>query len=167
MKWKTTVYQAALFLTAALTFPVIAKHKLNVLFIIADDLTATAVSCYENKTCKTPNIDALAAEGVRYTRTYCQFPVCGPSRASFMSGYYPHGSGVMGYVSGRRQIGTRLTWAQYFKNNGYYTARVSKIFHMGVPGDIVRGSNGADDALSWTERFNSQGPEVMAPGDGE
>ena len=61
--------------------------KLNVLFIIADDLTSTGVSSYENKACKTPNIDKLAAEGVRYTRAYCQYPVCGPSRASFMSGY--------------------------------------------------------------------------------
>ncbi|SHI47735.1 protein of unknown function [Rubritalea squalenifaciens DSM 18772] len=144
-----------------------AEKPYNVLFIIADDLTATAVSSYENKACKTPNIDKLAAEGARFTRAYCQFPVCGPSRASFMSGYYPHGSGTMGYVSGRKQIGDRLTWSQYFRQNGYKATRVSKIYHMGVPGDIVRGSNGSDDAASWDERFNSQGPEVMAPGDGE
>ena len=137
------------------------------LFIISDDLTATALSCYENKACKTPNIDALAAQGVRYTRTYCQFPVCGPSRASFMSGYYPHGTRSFGYVSGRKKIGDRATWTQHFKNNGYYTARVSKIFHMGVPGGIVVGTDGADDPASWTEKFNSKGPEWKAPGDGE
>ncbi|MCP5537549.1 MAG: sulfatase [Akkermansiaceae bacterium] len=144
-----------------------AAGKYNVLFIISDDLTATALSCYENKACKTPHIDALAAQGVRYTRSYCQFPVCGPSRASFMSGYYPHGSRAFGYASGRKQIGNRVTWSQHFKNNGYYTARVSKIYHMGVPGDIVKGSDGTDDPASWTEKFNSQGPEWMAPGDGE
>lgn len=144
-----------------------AEKRYNVLFIIADDLTATAVSSYENKACKTPNIDKLAAEGARFTRAYCQFPVCGPSRASFMSGYYPHGSGTMGYVSGRQQIGDRLTWSQYFRENGYKSTRVSKIFHMGVPGDIMKGSNGSDDEASWDERYNSKGPEVLAPGEGE
>ncbi|MCK5209466.1 MAG: sulfatase-like hydrolase/transferase, partial [Cyclobacteriaceae bacterium] len=142
--------------------------KLNVSFIIADDLTSTGVSSYENKACKTPNIDKLASEGVRYTRAYCQYPVCGPSRASFMFGYYPSASTTYGYVSGRENMGSdRKTWSQLFKDNGYYSARVSKIFHMGVPIHIEEGSNGTDDEASWTERFNSQGPEWKAPGDGE
>ena len=139
----------------------------NVLFIIADDLSYTALSCYGNTVCQTPNIDRLAARGVRFTKAYCQGTYCGPSRASFLTGYYPHATGVLGYKSPRPQIGDRSTWPQHFKNNGYYTARVSKIFHMGVPGGIEKGNHGADDALSWTERFNSQGPEWKAPGDGE
>jgi iduronate 2-sulfatase len=147
----------------------------NVLFIIADDLTATALSCYGNTICATPHIDRLAAQGTRFTRAFCNATYCGPSRASFMSGYYPHATGVLGYTSPRPAIGDRATWAQHFKNHGYYTARVSKIFHMGVPGGIEEGGdgrdhdggNGADDALSWTERFNSPGPEWKAPGDGE
>ncbi len=144
------------------------KQPLNVLFIISDDLTVTAVSSYENKRCKTPNIDQLAKEGVRYTSAYAQYPVCGPSRASFMSGYYPNATTTFGYVSGRENIGpNRQTWSQLFKDNGYYTARVSKIFHMGVPGDIELGSNGKDDEASWTERYNSQGPEWKAEGDAE
>ncbi len=141
--------------------------KPNVLFITADDLTATALSCYENKASKTPNIDRLASQGTRYTRTFCQFPVCGPSRASFMSGYYPHATGTMGYTSGRDNIGDRAMWSQHFINHGYHAARVSKIFHMGVPGDIESGSNGADDSASWSERFNSKGPEWKAPGESE
>lgn len=141
--------------------------KYNVLFIISDDLTATALSCYGNKVCQTPNIDRLAKRGVRFTRAYCQGTYCGPSRASFMSGYYPHATGVLNYVSPRKAIGDRATWAQHFKNNGYHTARVSKIFHMGVPGGIEAGTDGADDPISWSERFNSQGPEWKAPGDGE
>lgn len=139
----------------------------NVLFIISDDLTYTALSCYGNTVCQTPNIDRLAARGVRFTRAYCQGTYCGPSRASFMSGFYPHATGVLGYKSPRPQIGDRATWAQHFKNNDYYTARVSKIFHMGVPGGIEAGGDGADDTLSWTQRFNSPGPEWQAPGDGE
>lgn len=144
------------------------KGPPNILFIIADDLTATAVSAYENKACQTPNIDQLASEGVQFTRTYCQYPVCGPSRASFMSGYYPSATTTYGYVSGRKNIGPdRKTWSQLFKENGYYTARVSKIFHMGVPIDIEKGSDGTDDPASWNEKFNSQGPEWQAPGEGE
>ncbi|MFC1758397.1 sulfatase [Planctomycetota bacterium] len=139
----------------------------NVLFIISDDLTSTALSCYGNEICETPNIDRLAARGTRFTRAYCQGTYCGPSRASFMSGYYPHATGVLGYKSPRPAIGERATWAQHFKNAGYYTARVSKIFHMGVPGGIESGGNGADDADSWSERFNSPGPEWKAPGTGE
>jgi iduronate 2-sulfatase len=144
-----------------------AKPKYNVLFIISDDLTYTALSCYGNAVCRTPNIDSLAARGTRFTHAYCQGTYCGPSRASFMSGYYPHATGVLGYTSPRPQIGDRETWPQHFKDNGCYTARVSKVFHMGVPGGIEKGTDGADDPLSWTERFNSQGPEWKAPGDGE
>lgn len=144
------------------------EQKMNVLFIIADDLTATAVSSYENKISRTPNIDALAGEGVRFTSAYCQYPVCGPSRASLMSGYYPSATKIFGYVSGREGIGPeRKTWSQLFKENGYYTARVSKIFHMGVPIDIEKGSDGKDDPASWNEKFNSQGLEWQAPGEGE
>lgn len=141
--------------------------QLNVLFIISDDLTSTALSCYGNQICQTPNIDRIAARGTRFTRAYCQGTYCGPSRASFMTGYYPHATGVLGYKSPRPAIGDRTTWAQHFKDSGYYSARVSKIFHMGVPGGIERGDDGADDPASWTERFNSQGPEWKAPGDGE
>jgi len=141
--------------------------KMNVLFIISDDLTATALSCYGNKVCQTPHIDRIAASGTRFTRAYCQGTYCGPSRASFMSGYYPHATGVLGYVSPRPAIGDRATWSEHFKNAGYYTARVSKIYHMGVPGGIEKGTDGADDPASWTEKFNSRGPEWKAPGKGE
>lgn len=142
--------------------------KLNVLFIISDDLTATALSCYENQASRTPHIDQLAAEGVRFTRGYTQFPVCGPSRASLLFGYYPHATETFGYVSGREKVGpARKSWPQLFKDNGYYTARVSKIYHMGVPGDIEKGTDGTDDPDSWTESFNSQAPEWKTPGEAE
>ncbi|ALJ04454.1 iduronate-2-sulfatase [Pseudalgibacter alginicilyticus] len=144
------------------------KKDYNVLFIISDDLTATALSSYGNKFCKTPNIDKLAFEGVKYTKAYCQYPVCGPSRASFMSGYYPNATTTYGYVSGRGNIGNeRKTWSQTFKENGYYTARVSKIFHMGVPIDIETGSDGTDDLASWHEKYNSQALEWKTQGAAE
>ena len=152
---------------ASISLSAFGIEQPNVLFIISDDLTATALSCYGNKVCQTPNIDRLASQGTRFTKAYCQGTYCGPSRASFMSGYYPHAIKMLGYGSPRTAIGERATWAQHFKNNGYYTARVSKIFHMGVPGGIEIGTDGADDPASWTERFNSAGPEWKALGDGE
>lgn len=152
---------------AFISLSAFGAERPNVLFIISDDLTATALSCYGNTVCKTPNIDRLASQGTRFTKAYCQGTYCGPSRASFMSGYYPHAIKMLGYGSPRPAIGERATWAQHFKNNGYHTARVSKIFHMGVPGGIEKGTDGADDPASWTERFNSAGPEWKAPGDGE
>jgi len=142
------------------------QAPLNVLFIISDDLTDTALSCYGNTVCQTPNIDSLAAKGTRFTRAYCQGTYCGPSRASFMSGYYPHAVKMLGYKSPRPMLGDRMMWAEYFRQHGYYSARVSKIFHMGVPGGIEQGTNGADDERCWTERFNSQGPEWKAAGQG-
>lgn len=148
------------------------QQPYNVLFIISDDLTSTALSCYGNAHCQTPNIDAIAARGTRFTRAYCQGTYCGPSRASLLSGYYPHATGVLGYKSPRPQIGDRETWPQLFKNAGYHTARVSKIYHMGVPGGVEEGDpdkdyDGADDPASWTQRFNTPGPEWKAPGEGE
>ena len=73
-------------LLAPVCFPdraeAVEAGKMNVLFIISDDLTATALSCYGNTVCKTPNIDRIAANGTRFTRAYCQGTYCGPSRAS-------------------------------------------------------------------------------------
>ena len=144
------------------------REKMNVLFIISDDLTTTAVSSYENSISYSPNIARLSEEGIQYTRAYSQYPVCGPSRASLMFGYYPTATGVYGYTSGREKVGPdKKSLPQLFKENGYYTARVSKIFHMGIPGDIEAGTDGADDSLSWTQRYNSQGPEWRAKGEGE
>jgi iduronate 2-sulfatase len=142
-----------------------ARGKPNVLFIISDDLTATALGCYGNKLCKTPNIDRLATKGTLFSRAYCQATFCGPSRASLMFGYYPYASKATGYTSGRKEVGAdKDSWAQHFKKNGYHSARISKVFHMGVPSDISKGSDGADDPESWNETYNSKGPETKVPG---
>ncbi|TXE11144.1 sulfatase [Algoriphagus aquimarinus] len=144
------------------------KKQPNVLFIISDDLTTTALGSYGNEKAHTPAIDQLAKESTVFTRAYTQYPVCGPSRASFMFGYYPNATQTYGYVSGRENVGAdRPSLAELFKQNGYYTARVSKIYHMGVPIDIENGTDGTDDPASWTEKFNSQAPEWKAEGKAE
>ena len=144
-----------------------AATRHNVLFIISDDLTAEALGCYGNRQCRTPHIDRLAQRGVRFTRAYCQYPVCGPSRAALMSGMYPQAIGVTSNGQARRftqQLGNRPSLAEWFKRHDYYTARVSKIYHMRVPGDITAGVDGPDHRASWTERFNCQAPEWKTPG---
>ena len=141
---------------------------MNILFVISDDLSTSALGSYGNKLCKTPNIDKFADQGTRFTRAYSQATSCGPSRASMMFSYYMQASGSTGYVSGRAAIGdTRDSWPQYFRKNGYYSTRVSKIFHMGVPIDIQKGNDGSDDAESWDEKYNSQAAEASLKGDAE
>jgi iduronate 2-sulfatase len=173
---KILVQIAALLFALTSSLHAAAAARPNVLFIISDDLTVTALSCYGNTISRTPNIDRLANQGIRFTRAYANATYCGPSRASFLSGYYPHATGVFGYTSPRPEIGDRATWPQHFKDAGYHTARISKIYHMGVPGGIQdwgdegrdhNNFDGADDPASWSEKYNSPGPEWKASGVGE
>ena len=139
----------------------------NVLFIISDDLTATAMGSYGNSVVQTPNLDALSAAGVQFNGAYSQYPVCGPSRASMLTGLYPKALGATGNGSSnfRSRHPDIVSMPQLFRENGYTTARVSKVYHMGVPGDILAGTAGVDDPLSWDTTVNIQGPEQFAPGD--
>ncbi len=144
-----------------------ADGRPNVVFIISDDLGSQSLGCYGNTQCRSPNIDALAGRGVRFTRTYTQYPVCGPSRAALMSGMYAQAIGVTSNGASEKftkNLGSRPSMSQHFINNGYHAARVSKIYHMRVPGDITAGVDGPDHAASWTERFNCQAPEQWSEG---
>lgn len=143
----------------------------NVLFIISDDLN-TRIGPYMSIDQHTPNLDRLAQQGVRFSSAYCQYPICGPSRASLMSGLYPETNGILGNDNnlGSYKVKTPVlaehpSIAGFFRENGYYTARVSKIFHMGVPGGIERGDAGGDEPDSWDYAYNVMGPETLSPGD--
>ena len=144
----------------------------NILFVIADDLN-TRIGPYvdDSLALYTPHLDRLASEGVRFMRAYSQYPLCGPSRASLMSGLYPETTGSMTNafdVANHRKASPALadhpTMAGFLRNNGYYTARVSKIFHVGVPGGIERGEVGSDDPDSWDFAVNIMAPETLTPG---
>jgi len=148
----------------------LSAQKPNVLFIISDDLN-TRIGPYMDLDRHTPHLDQLAAEGVRFTRTYCQFPLCGPSRASLMSGLYPETNGIIrnidrpgSYRVENPSLSNHPSLAGFFREQGYFTARVSKIYHMGVPGGIERGDPGGDDPDSWDYSYNVMGPETHSPG---
>lgn len=159
---------AVLFCLLYTGIAVAQSDRPNVLFIISDDLSAEALGAYGNTQCRTPNIDRLAQEGVRFTRMYTQFPICGPSRACLMSGLYPQQINVLGNTAAdnfEEVMGDRPSLAEHFRLNGYHTARTSKIYHMRVPGDITAGVDGPDHAESWSERHNFQAPEWMSEGE--
>jgi arylsulfatase A-like enzyme len=140
-------------------------RKPNILFLISDDLNATSLACYGNTTCKTPNLDKLASQGVAFTRAYCQFPVCGASRASVMSGLYPWKT-TWRYVHARVSE-RRMTLPQFFKENGYWTGRVGKIYHMGIPTHSFTGDHRCDHEPSWVERYSFAAMESLTPGKAE
>ena len=133
----------ALLLAALL--PARAAEKLNVLLILADDLRDT-VGCYGNPQVKTPNIDRLAGRGVRFDRAYAQYPVCNPSRTSFLTGLRCEQTGVTGNTTFfRTKLPDIVTMPQLLRQRGWYAASYGKIFHLGG------GDSWLDLGRSWDE----------------
>ena len=128
----------------------VAEQVKNVLLIVSDDLKASSLGCYGNKICKTPNLDRLAANGMVFERAYCQGTWCAPSRLSFMHSRYQGRDGE--------------NMGSYFRSQGMHSARVGKIYHMRVPGDIIAGTDGQDISSTWNEKFNTRGLEAHTPG---
>ena len=127
----------------------------NVLFIISDDLN-DHLGCYGSAHVKTPNLDKLAARGVKFEHAYCQFPLCGPSRNSMLTGLYPNSTGILRnseifreYIPGHDSL------SQAFRRAGYFAARIGKLYHYNVPKSV--GTNGHDDPGSWELELNPAG----------
>lgn len=101
----------------------------NVLFIVVDDLTKT-LGCYGNTVVKTPNIDKLADMGIKFNGAYCNYSVCNPSRSSLLTGLRPETTTILDNTKPLQSIlGDRITLPALFKQNGYYTMDLGKIFH--------------------------------------
>jgi iduronate 2-sulfatase len=131
----------------------------NVLFLISDDLN-TMLGCYGDPLAKTPNIDRLAARGVRFDRAYCTFPLCGPSRNSMLTGLYPDSTGIQANALIFRQtIPGQLSLSQAFRQHGYFAGRIGKLYHYNVPNSI--GTNGHDDPGSWELELNPAGVDRL------
>jgi len=121
----------------------LAQQHPNILFIISDDLRPT-IGAYGDTDAITPHLDAFAKEGTLFQKAYANFPVCGPSRASFLSGRRPENSGVVtnGDQTIRDLIPGVVTLPEIFRKNGYQTIGMGKIFHHD------------QDEVSWTKFFH-------------
>lgn len=158
---KTILYFFLLFIIVIeVSLPLSAQEqqgqkKMNILFIASDDLNNDLAS-YGHSLVKSPNLDRLAQRGVRFERAYCQIPWCSPSRVSLLTGLRPDSTQVFDLKTEfRDNIPTVTTLPEFFKKQGYFSARVGKIFHYGVPNDI--GTNGLDDPQSWNQVVNPIG----------
>ncbi len=123
------------------------KHP-NVLFLAIDDLNDWLGCMGGHPDVKTPNIDRLASRGTLFTNAHCQAPICGPSRASIMTGLLPSTTGIYGQINdGKlRQASEAVRETpflfEYFRDHGYHTMAVGKLFHQHVPAGSVDESGG-------------------------
>lgn len=117
-------------------------QKPNILFIAIDDLRPELGS-YGSEIAISPNLDKLASQGLQFNNAYCQQAICGPSRASLLTGMRPETSGIIhNYIKIREQFPDIVTLPQHFKENGYEAVYAGKIFHHG---DL-------DDEKSWSRK---------------
>ena len=117
-------------------------NRPNVLFIAVDDLRPE-LGCYGHKIVHSPNIDRLAREGMRFNRAYCQVAICSPSRASLMTGLRPDSAGVVDNVTYFRDtVPDVVTLPEHFRNHGYETIYIGKIYHGAM----------RDEEKSWSRK---------------
>ncbi len=135
----------------------VAKTDKNVLFIMIDDLNNT-LGTYGHPMVKTPNIDKLASSGVQYNNAYCNFAVCGPSRGSLLTGLRPETINILDNRTPLRPLlGDKLTLPNLFKQNGFHTMGLGKIFHG------KREDHG--DPKAWDEYYNFKTTEIGRQGE--
>jgi iduronate 2-sulfatase len=120
----------------------------NVLFIAIDDLNDWLGCMNGHPNAHTPNIDKLASQGVLFTNAHCQAPLCGPSRASLMTGLRPSTTGIYGMIHDNKirsdnEITKEIIYLpEYFRNNGYHTMGIGKLFHTHAPDGVFDESGG-------------------------
>lgn len=132
----TLIFQSLLFslglFIPTTTIAAQTADRPNVLFIIADDLNRR-ISPYGDNEALTPNLNRLARRSIRFTRAYSQYPVCSPSRVSFLSGRRPEHTGLYGNDESSRTplLQDAVFLPEHFRKQGWFTARLGKVFHIG------------------------------------
>ncbi|MEM1157898.1 MAG: sulfatase [Verrucomicrobiota bacterium] len=140
---------------AADTIAAESSQKLNVLLIVVDDLR-TELGCYGVDQVHSPNIDRLSQKGMLFENAYSQYPVCNPSRSSFLSGLRPDEVGITSNIVPFRRVQPDLvTLPQLFRNNGYFTAGLGKIFHLSIDNPNKRVL--FEDPKSWDYFYDALG----------
>jgi len=134
------------------------QRDMNLLFIVVDDLNTT-LGCYGHPVVQTAHIDRLAASGIQFNHAYCNFAVCNPSRSSFLTGMTPETTTIQdNRVSLQSVIGDWVTMPALFKQNGYYTMSLGKIFHGNKPEH--------NDMEAWDEIYGFGATETGKKGEG-
>ncbi len=124
------------------------QQQPNVLMICIDDLNDWLGCMNGHPNSFTPNMDKLASKGVLFTNAHCQAPICGPSRASILTGLRPSTTGIYGQIDDEKIRGAsestrnNVFLPEYFKNHGYYTMGKGKIFHNHAPKGVFDESAG-------------------------
>ncbi|MBD3229363.1 MAG: sulfatase-like hydrolase/transferase [Candidatus Lokiarchaeota archaeon] len=121
----------------------------NVLFIITDQQRADHLGCYGNKILKTPNIDGLAKDGVRFTSAFCANPMCMPNRASIYTGTYPNVHGVR--MNGINLPSNIPTLTQILTKNGYHTISIGKIHFQHYSPPRKRNKKSLECIMNWID----------------
>src|SRR5512137_2186139 len=172
------IFFTALILAAPLAA---AERRPNIVMIFIDDMGWGDFSCFGNTEAKTPNIDALAAGGIRFSQFYVNSPICSPSRCALTTGQYPQRWRIASYLNNRadnerRGVAQWLdpkapTLARILKQNGYATGHFGK-WHLGGQRDVDDAppisDYGFDESLT---NFEGMGPKLLPltlkPGDKE
>lgn len=131
MKYSNTLLFSSISLLSLCSLDSMAKNdKMNVLFLMADDMRPE-LGCYGVEAVKTPNLDKLAETGVVFQNAYCNVPVSGASRASLLTGVYPHYPDRFVHYAARasKDCPEAIPVSGWFKKQGYYTLSDGKVFH--------------------------------------
>ena len=135
MRILTTLIVILLLMHSAVHAEQASSSRPNVVFIVLDDMNDSVEGMGGHPQAMTPNLSRLAAQGVRFTNAHSAAPICGPSRASFWTGIYPHNSGFYGHRQDRNRWHNNPTlkhnkpFFEHFADNGYRIYGAGKLFH--------------------------------------
>nr|WP_161501531.1 sulfatase [Rhodopirellula sp. SM50] len=130
----------------------------NILFLAVDDLRPE-LACYGSPQAVTPNMDALSKQSVQFSRSYVTYPLCLPSRASMLTGRRIDYSARRKRVGFTDLIGIQSTWPRTFREAGYWTATIGKLYHGNVPENDK--SAWDEPGLFWHDKTHDWSPELM------